>query len=431
MMNKWTLLLAFILAIEVNAQNPAPANKQTQPVAIVNGTLHVGNGDIIEEALVYFDKGQIIYAGPLDENNRLKYVLPGVKVIDAKGKHIYPGLIAIDTYLGLNEIDAVRATRDYNEVGEFNPNVRSLIAYNTDSKITPTVRFNGVLLGEVKPTGGRISGSSCVVQFDAWNWQDALVKDYSAIHLNWPVSYSQHGWWAEPGEVQNNKWDDKMLELRTFFEEARQYGQQKNEVINLKYEAMQNIFSGKSRLFIHANDKISITTAIAFAKQYGITPVIVGGADAWMLCNELKLAKVPVVITRTHRLPMRWDEPVDAPFRLPAILHDSGVSFCIADVNSWEQRNLPFQAGQAVACGLPREAALQSITLTTAKILGIDNRYGSVENGKSATLFISDGDALDMKSNQLAAAFIDGRAIELTNNQRILYDKYRQKYGLK
>lgn len=432
MMNRYiTLGLIWAMAFAAaNAQVPLPANKQKEKIAIINGTLHIGNGEIIEEALVYFENGIIIYAGPIDGNSLDKYVVAGVKKIEAKGHHIYPGLIALNTVLGLNEIDAVRATRDYNEVGEFNPNVRALIAYNSESKITPTVRFNGVMLAEIAPVGGRIAGQSAVVQLDAWNWQDAAVKADAGIHLNWPVSYRNTGWWAEPGETKKQKWEEDVLELRTFFDEAKNYISITNPVpINLKYEAMKEVFSGSKKLFIHADDRISITSALDFAKSYGITPIIVGGADAWMVTPELKQAGAAVVITRTQRLPSRVDEAININYALPKILHDSGVLFAIADVHSWEQRNLPFEAGQAVAYGLDKEEALKSITINAAKILGIDKTCGSLLEGKVATIVISEGDILDMKTNNILHAFIEGRDLILLNSQRMLYDKYRLKYA--
>ncbi len=432
-MNKLLLtigLLCVLTVISVNAQVPLPANKQTSKIAIVNGTLHVGNGEVIEEALVYFENGIIVYAGPMDGNSLDKYVVAGVRKFEAKGKHIYPGLIALNTFLGLNEIDAVRATRDYNEVGKFNPNVRALIAYNSESKITPTVRFNGIMLAEIAPVGGRIAGESAVVQLDAWNWQDAAIKAEAGIHLNWPVSYRNTGWWAEPGENERQKWEEDVLELTTFFDEAKNYNTIQNPLpVNLKYEAMKGVFNGSKKLFIHADDRISITSALAFAKSYNIKPVIVGGADAWMVTTELKNAGATVVISRTHRLPSRADEPVDISYTLPKILFDSGVMFAIADVHSWEQRNLPFQAGQAVAYGLEKEEALKSISLNAAKILGIDKTCGSLEEGKDATIVICQGEILDMKQNNIEFAFIQGREIQLLNSQRMLYDRYRLKYA--
>jgi imidazolonepropionase-like amidohydrolase len=426
-----TLLTFFFSAAMVHAQILMPARDQQEPITLFNGTLHIGNGTVIEQGLVHFDKGRIVYAGKMDDEARRKYLKNEFRSVDATGKHIYPGLIALNTILGLNEIDAVRATRDYHEIGHLNMNVRSIVAYNPESVIIPTVKFNGVLMAEIKPDGGRISGTGSLVQLDAWNWQDAAVATDVTMHLNWPASSYSTGWWAEPGETVSQHWDAEMLELRKVFEEAKAYAAlKKPETVHLKYEAMRGLFNGSCKLMIHADDRIAITSALAFATDYGIKPVIVGGADAWMVTAELRKAGASVVITRTHRLPGRQDDPIDLVYRLPKVLKDSGVLFSITDVNSWQQRNVAFQAGNAVAYGLSKEEALASVTLNPAKMLGVDKSCGSLEAGKDATLIIAEGDLLDMKSNVISEAFIQGREIPMLNGQRMQYDKYRTKFGL-
>lgn len=418
-------------AFTAKAQMHMPAPAQQEPITIFNGTLHVGDGTVIPQGLVHFVNGKIVYAGKMDDEAQRKYIKNEFRSIDATGKHIYPGLIALNTILGLNEIDAVRATRDYHETGSLNMNVRSIIAYNPESVIIPTVKFNGVLMAEVKPDGGRISGTGSLVQLDAWNWQDAALATDVTMHLNWPPSSYSTGWWAEPGETVSQRWDAEMLELRKVFEEAKAYAAlKKPETVHLKYEAMRGLFDGTCKLMIHAEDRIAITSALAFAADYGIKPVIVGGSDAWMVTRELRNAGASVVIARTHRLPVRQDDVVDVVYRLPKVLHDSGVMFAIADVNSWEQRNLPFQAGNAVTYGLNKEEALAAITLNPAKMLGVDKFCGSLQAGKDATILIAEGDLLDMKGNVISEAFIQGREQPMLNSQRMLYDKYRSKYGL-
>jgi imidazolonepropionase-like amidohydrolase len=429
---KTKIVLILMLAINqpLFSQGIAPAALQQQPIAIVNGTIHIGNGEIIQNGLIIIEKGKLVFVGPLDSKTEAEKIKSEMLQIDATDQHIYPSLIAMDSYLGLNEIDAVRATRDYNEVGEINPNVRSIIAYNSDSKIAPTVRTNGILLAEVRPVGGRISGTGSVVQLDAWNWEDALVAADVSMHLNWPWPAATED--EEDGDEEKpvvQKRNNPMLELRKIFDEAKAYSLLKNpNPKNLKYESMIPLFNGRCKLFIHANDLVSITSSVAFAKSYGITPVIVGGSDSWMIAGWLRDNNVAVVLNRTHRLPSKVDDPIDLPYRLPKLLQDSGVLFAISDENSWEQRNLPFQAGTAVAYGLDKEQALMSVSLNPAKILGIDKMMGTLEEGKDATLIISQGDLFDMRYNNVTTALINGRNIPLLNHQQMLYDKYRMKY---
>lgn len=419
-----TVMAAFCSVATLFSQYvPVPAPPQSEPILISGATIHIGNGEVIENGLVAFENGKITAVAASNVGRGF----PNHRIIDASGKHVYPGFIATNTTLGLQEIGAVRATLDNRELGEFNPNIRSLIAYNTDSEITPTVRSMGVLMAEVAPEGGRISGTSSVVVLDAWNWEDAAYLPDFAIHMDWPSSSRFN--FRERRMERNERYAEQVREVQDFFDQALAYSRQPNpERINLKFEAMRGLFDGSKKLFVHANTVEAIQEAVRFAGKYQITPTIVGGRDAWMITDFLVQHKVPVILDSTQRLPAREDEPVDQPFRAPAILHEAGVLFCQSHEGFWQYRNLAFQAGQAVAYGLPYEEAVKSLTLNAAKILGIDDRCGSIEVGKDATLFIAEGDALDMRTCKLTHAFIQGREINLDNKQEMLYRRFQQKY---
>jgi len=407
------------------AQIETPAPKQTKKIILLNGIAHLGNGKVIENSAIAFENGKLTIVAnaaaiKLDFNNF-------DTVIDVRGKHIYPGIIAPNSTLGLTEIDAVQMTSDFSELGVFNPHIRAIIAYNTESKITPTVRSNGVLLGQITPRNGRISGTSSIVQFDAWNWQDAVYKEDDGVHLYW-ATMLDHG----KGE-KNKNYEKSITELNSFFENALAYSKEINHTEkNLRFEAMRGLFNGDKTLFIHANFVKEITEAINFYKKHLVKRmVIVGGYDSWMVADMLKENKVSVILKRVHDLPEREEDDIYLPYKLPKILHDAGVLFCLensGDMEAMGTRNLPFYAGTAAAYGINKEDALSLITLNTAKILGIDSTAGSLESGKDATLFISTGDALDMKSNNVIAAFIQGRELDLNNFQKKLYEKYSGKY---
>lgn len=419
-----------LLSVIIMMSSIVSAQTKPEPLIIMHAKLHVGNGTVIDNSFIFCENGKIVYAGPITDEAIRAYDKTEYRHIDATGEHVYPGLIALNSIVGLNELDAVRATRDYHEVGENNANVRALIAFNTDSKILSTLTFNGVLMAEIRPEGGLISGTGSLVKMEAWNWEDAAVKADASMHMNWPSPSVQHGWWAEPGESESKNRDSELGALRKIFEEAKAYSKlAQPSPLNLKYEAMRGLFDGSCRLMVHAQDRISISSALAFCKGYGISPVIVGGADAWMITDEIKAASASVILSRTHRLPSRNDDAVHLPYGMPQILKAAGIPFAISDVNSWEQRNLPFQAGTAVAYGLGEEDALRSISLEPARMLGIDARCGSVEAGKDATLLISKGNLLDPIGNQLSTGFIQGKEINLLNHQRMLYDKYQMKYN--
>jgi imidazolonepropionase-like amidohydrolase len=417
-------ILSLLCSLPLLGQNvPVPSPAQAQAVVVMGATAHLGNGQVIENSVVAFEQGKITVV----DNIAIKRGFPNHKQIDGTGKHLYPGFIAPNTTLGLQEIGAVRATLDNRELGQFNPNMRSIVAYDTDSEITPTVRSMGVLMAEVVPQGGRISGASSVVQLDAWNWEDASYATDFAIHLNWPSSTRFN--FRRRQVTKNENFDDQLRDLEHFFLLAQAYHQKASpETVNLRFEAMEGLFDGSKRLFIHTNNVKSIQEAVLFAKKFQITPTIVGGADAWMITDFLKNNGVAIMLESTQRLPSRADEDVDQPFKTPAMLHDAGVLFCQGHKGFWQNRNLAFQAGQAVPFGLPYEAAVQSLTLNTAKIMGIDKTCGSIEVGKDATFFLSRGDALDPRTAKVTRAFIQGREINLDNKQEILYRRFQQKY---
>ncbi len=404
------------------AQIPSPGEIQSKPVWIIAGVLHMGNGKIYHNASIRFEKGIITAIDTLPAGKDYP------THITFFAEHVYPGLIAPNTTIGLNEIDAARATRDYNEVGINNANIRSIIAYNTDSKVTPTVRSNGILLAQITPSGGSISGNSSIVQLDAWNWEDAALKTDDAIHINWPRMQVQQRRRMDEDDNEKPQTDKEIKALDEIFSNAKTYCASKPEVLNLKLEAFRDVFSGKKKIFIHTDGAKEIISAVQFMKRYGITPVIVGGDESFLITKFLRENKIAVILIRTHNLPSLPEDDVDLPYKLPKILYDSGVLYCIADVGAWQQRNLPFQAGTAVAFGLTPEQALMAITKNTSEILGIDKNYGTLEVGKSATLIISEGDILDMKTSKLTHAWIDGRFVNLDNTQKQLNKKYRAKY---
>lgn len=401
---------------------------QVKPVMLINGTAHIGNGKIVERVAITIQNGKI---KAIEDAQKATIDPSKVEVIDVVGQHIYPGFIAPDTRLGLEEIEAVRATRDYEEVGEINPNVRSIIAYNTDSRIIPTVRYNGVLLAQTTPQGGLVCGQSSVMTLSGWNWEDAALKADIAMHINWPSMFINTASYAPPASEQQEATEKNLAELKKYFDEAKAYAaMQSPRPKNLKFEAMRGVFNGSKKLFIHADFSKEIVAAVTFAKSYGITPVIVGADDATLLTAFLKENNVPVILSQPHSLPSRAEEDVKLPYKRATILNDAGILWALSINGSWQQRNLPFMAGTAAAYGMDKEVALSGITLNTAKILGIQKQCGSLEVGKDATLFVSAGDALDMRSNQIRYLFIRGEKIdaEATNPQKQLYEKFKAKY---
>ncbi len=414
------------LFLGIAQQTPAPPQSET--VVIEGATAHLGNGEVIENSLIIFEGGKLTFVGPATTKISRK----GTQ-IKGKGKHVYPGFIAPSTSLGLIEINAVRATDDQDELGEMIPHVRSLIAYNAESKVVESMRPNGVLLGQVTPMGGRISGTSSIVQFDAWNWEDAAVKVDDGIHLRWPKSFRQGKWWEgeERGYQPNEKYQEQVTEVEVFLKNAKAYGDGTGEDMNPAFAAMQGAFDGSQKVYVYADGEKEIIDAITLAKKSGLKNIVlVGGYHAYKITDFLKENEVPVLVQFTHNLPVFEDEDYDFPYKLPKLLVDAGLLVALqnGEASNFQTRNLAFYAGQLVGQGMEKEKALELITGNTAKILGIDENYGTLAEGKSATLFVSEDDALDMRGNQLTHAFIDGREISLETHQTELWKKYSGKY---
>jgi len=427
-------LLALIAVVSINAQETVyPAKKQEGPVFIMNGTVHVGNGQVLNNTSIEIKDGKITAIG----NN----IAPstGAIVADAKGKHVYPGLILSNSNLGLIEVNSVRATADAREIGVYNPSIRSLVAYNTDSKVINTLKSNGITHANIVPEGGTISGSSSVVQLDAWNWEDAAYASDNGMHMSMPALFNRPNRFAAFLGQQGPQQDpikrglEQIEEVKVFFREANAYlSQSQHAATNLKFEAVKGLFTKKQKLFIHCDVVREILAAIDFKNEFGFDVVLVGAGESYQVAELLKKNNIPVILSQMHALPTLADDAVDLPYQLPALLHKAGVLFAINDEDGQHRgKNLPFNAGTAAAYGLPKEEALASITLNAAKILGIADRTGSLEVGKDANIVISEGDILDMRSSNISMVMIQGRIASLTDKHKQLYERYKYKYDIK
>jgi len=433
----FVIILSTAFLMSTRAQETVyPAPPETQPIVITNATVHVGNGQVMENASILIKDGKIAAVGS-------SVTAPaGSQTINAQGKHVYPGLILTETNLGLVDVNSVRATSDSREIGDLNPSVRSIIAYNTDSKVINTLRSNGILLANIVPEGGLISGSSSVVQLDAWNWEDAVVKMDAGIHFRMPAllprprGFGRFGGGGGPNQQEVDPIKeglDQIESIKSFFAQAKAYAAEAaHEQTNLKFEAVKGLFDKSKKLYVHANTVKQMLIALDFVKTFGVDMVIVGGVDSWQIADLLKQNNVSVILNQPHSLPTLEDDDVDQPYKTAAQLQKAGVLFTITDNDAQTRgRNLPFNAGTASAYGLSKEEALQAITLNAAKIIGVGDKTGSIEVGKDANIVISEGDILDMRKNNVTDAFIQGRKIDLNDKQKMLNERYEKKYNLK
>lgn len=409
----------------LTAQVPAPAPKQAKPAVLMNGTIHVGNGVILENANLVFDQGII---QNVEENTGQTYDRDVYTVYDVTGQHVYPGLILPVSSLGLVEIGGVRATVDSRETGTFNPNVSSVVAYNTDSEVIPVLRSNGILMAQVVPSGGLLPGASSVVQLDAWNWEDAIVVRDRVLHLNWPSKYGRSGRGRFSTTGSNSGYDNQVRQIKKFFEDARAYAEtDEHNPTNLKLAAVSGLFDRTKKLFISVSEPETIVESISYLKDIGVGDIVLVGADedAWLVKEFLKERDIALILDTFHRMPKRNDLDVRIPFKLPAMFRKEGLLVAFSYSGDSGAMNYPFVAGSAVPYGLDREDALQMVTLDVARILGIEDTAGSLETGKEAYIVVSTDDLLDITTNNVIRAFIQGREINLDNRHKFLYRKYK------
>lgn len=437
-MKKFFLIISLLITTItfLGQETVYPARENKGLTFIKNATIYTGNGKVIENGTIKISNGKIEEVG-----TNIAIPAGDVSVVDAKGKHVYPGLILPTSSLGLIEISAVRASSDVREIGEMNPSIRSIVAYNTDSKVINTLRSNGILLANIVPQGSLIAGSSSVVQLDAWTWQDAAYATDEGMHLYMPslMPRRRFGGSGGGGRPQQPEPDpvkeglEKIDQVKTFFKEAKAYlASPTKEETNLKFEAVKGLFNKKQKLYVHANTTKQMLVALDLAKEFSFDLVIVGGSDSWQIADLLKQNNVSVILGPPHSLPTLDDDDVDQPYKTAAMLQKAGVLFSITDDDGQTRgRNLAFNAGTAAAYGLTKEEALQAITLNAAKILGVADKTGSIEPGKDANIIVSEGDILDMRTSVVTDAFIQGRKIDLTDKQKLLNERYNQKYNLK
>ena len=372
-------------------------------------------------------------------NSGVKLTVPSdATFVNLHGQHLYPGLIAAGTELGLGEIDAIRATQDTTEVGEgFTPEVESWIAVNPDSEMLPVARANGIAYFEPVPQGKMVSGQSALLSMDGWTWEQMLVKKPVALHVFWPelgLDTTPKERLADPSKAKSLEDQDqerrkKIAELQNFFDDARAYAKARSADGNKRipaWEAMLPCLRGEVPVMIHADEFRQIKSAVAWAATNQLQVVLCGGRDAWMLADQLATNKIPVIYEHTFTQPSRDTEPADVHFTAPEVLRKARVQVTFSVGGATANRNLPYSAAQAIAFGLPEEDALKGITLYPAQIFGVAERLGSIEVGKEAALFVCDGNIFDLRAN-VQRMWIAGKEIKLENRHTRLYEKYKNR----
>lgn len=432
-----SLLIVLSSCAAASAQDLIPKGApQTRPIVLEHVVVHTMDGRTILDGRVLFTEGVI--RSVLTRDDPMPRLAGEPLVVDCGQKHLYPGLVAAFSQLGLLEIGMVRQTVDTDELGEFSPEAMAAVAVNPDSAALPVARTNGVLVAGVFPTGGLIPGRASAIQLDGWTNADMTLLEDAGVVVDWPmkvVRERRRG--PDPTDRRGRKDpEDEAEEARHRIDEefARARAWLDRSVAepttppDLRARSLVSTLRGERAVFLLADELEQIESAVLWAVGRGLRPVVVGGRDA-LACKDLLVRHaVPVVVTGTHELPARDDLPYDAPFALPAQLAKAGIPFCIATGEEFSnERNLPFHAATAAAFGLDRDRALAAITRDAATILGVGDRVGTIAPGKDATLILCDGNPLDL-TTRVEKAWIQGREVDLRNKQTELARKYREKY---
>ncbi len=419
-------LLALALAFLLTAL-PSPAATLLLKAAHV----HTVSGATLSPGAVLVSDGKVTEVGTT-------IAKPADQIVDLGALHLYPGLIAMDTSLGLTEIDAVRATSDRAEVGEFSPDVQSWIAVNPDSELIPVARANGITHAHVVPQGGVVAGVSGVIALTGWTTEQMAISKPTALHVYWPsmeldtrAKESVRGKnKPKPLDEQVKERNKKLKSLEDFFAEAAGYANGRTNSSSSQvvpaWEAMLPFVRSEIPLFIHADDIRQIKAAVAWAETNRYRIMIAGSRDAWQIAPLLAAKKIPVIFSHVYTLPARQIDPYDVFFKAPAVLRQAGVELAITQGGTWNLRNIPYNASQAMAFGLSEDDAVKSITLTPAHLLGLGDRLGSIESGKEASLIAVDGSILDIRAN-VKRMWIAGQEISLESRHTRLYEKYRKR----
>ena len=421
----------------------AIAAAAAQTIVIRNVTIHPVSGADIPNGAILIENGKIADVGA-------RVAAPkGAQVIDAKGLHAYPGMIDSATEIGLSEIGSIRETNDTNELGDFNPQLRAIVAVNPESDHISVTRANGITSVITLPSsgggggrsgsGGVIAGQAALIRLDGWTWEDLAVRPSAAMQLVFPTiqttSFRFGGGEGGPSRTPyaeaKTAYDKKLKELEDFFESSRRYQRAKASrepglKTDLRYEAMLPVLDGKTPVFMNAIRERTIRDAIQFADKQKIRIVLAGPRDFGKTLPDIAAHKIPVIAPPTLELPMEEDDRYDAAATLPSELYKAGVKFAFGSFNVQFARNLPYQAATAVAFGLPYAEALKAVTLNGAEIWGVANELGSIEKGKLADIILTDGDPLETQT-QIKHMFIRGREVDLSNKHTRLYDKYMKR----
>ncbi len=434
-MTKSATLLLIFCYVTLSA-----AAAENNSVFIRNVNIHPVTSGEIRNGSVLVINGKIAEVGARVGNRG------GARVIDGHGLDLYPGIINAATNVGLSEISSLRDTVDLDEIGPFNPELRAEVAFNPSSEHVEVTRASGITTVVSLPGSGArgfrnsgssniITGQGAVMHLEGWTWEDMAVKPSAVMDMLFPQIQAVprqfatlFGGPARTFTEEERRYKEELQHAGEFFEQARRYEKAKTAGgpdfhQDIRLEAMLPVIDGKQPLFVRAERERAIKDAVEFADKEKVKIIIADPRELGSAGPLLKAKNIPAVLGKTFQLPMRDDDPYDAPYTLPGEFYKAGVKFCFGTFDVEFARNVPFEAAQAAAFGLPHDEALKALTINSAEILGVGDQIGSIEKGKIADFILTDGDPMETKTT-IKQMFIAGREVNLESRHTREYEKW-------
>lgn len=395
---------------------------ETGTFALTNATIEtVTNGTIENGTLVIAD-------GRITDLGTSVSIPQDSKTIDCTGMTIYPGMIDGGTQIGLIEVSSDPRTRDNNEIGDVIPHIQALTAVNPSSVIHPVTRVSGVTTALTMPSGGLFPGTAALINLHGYT-PDQMYAGFKGVVLNFPAT-GRRGRWDRRSDEDIKKAAEKALkQLNEVWEKAVQYHKidsatgGKDQPYYPEMEAMLPVVRGEMKLLVNVNSSKDIKSALEWIDEKGADAILCGVAEGWRVADEIAKAGVPVITGPVLSNPTRSYDRYDRPYANAGAMQKAGVKVALRTNEVENVRNLPYHAGFAATYGMGKEEALKAITIVPAEIFGVADKYGSLEKGKVANLFVATDDPFETKT-QIKYVFIDGWNIPMVSRHTQLYEEY-------
>jgi imidazolonepropionase-like amidohydrolase len=418
-------MILLVMWMSIHLSNAQQVEKSTYGTfALTNASVETITKGRLEKATIIIRDGIIEAVGP-----DVKIPADAV-VIDCKDLTVYPGMIDSGTRLGLQEIESISVTQDYDEIGELTPEMDALTAVNPNSVLIPVTRVSGVTTVIAAPSGGLFPGTAALINLHGYS-PEQMYAGFKSMVINFPASGKRGRWDRRSDEDVKKDAEKALKKLNDTWDRVRMYAaidsaMQGKADYNPEMAALVPVLKGEMTAFIEANKTEDILAAIKWIKTQKIKAVLTGVSEGWRVADSIAASGIPVITGPVLSMPTRDTDPYDQAYKNAGIMQKAGVKVALRTNEAENVRNLPFNAGFAATYGMGRDEALKAVTIVPAEILGVADQLGSIEPGKKANLFVSDGDPFE-PATAIKHLFINGWNVPLESRQTLLYEEFLQR----